>query len=1307
MKAIQVVGSPAGYQLLDRLGEGAAGVVYKARQVSTGQLVAVKMLRLGQVAEGAARDRLVARFARETQLCAQLHHPHIVRLLDKGESDTGELFAVFEYVPGETLRDLLLREGALAAPQAGELMGQVLDALVAAHEQGIVHRDLKPLNIMVSRSGAQWHAKVLDFGIGTLSADLGQAEVRDLTLTTETLGTPRYSAPEQLRGEPPTVKSDLYAWGLILLECLTGAPAISGNTLAQIYHQHLSPAEVPMPPGLLRHPLGELLRRVLSKSPRERGADTRGLFARFRQINLHSLVGSLSEESPAGMAAGGMDATATRASGSAPAERRQITMLCFSLAIASIGEAPADQEAVEAREALLEDQLTQCQDTCLAYAAYPAGTLGHTRLMYFGYPQASDTAARRAARAALDLVGQVAQRSRRLEKRDAIRLEIRVALHTGIVVTRPGQVPAGLAAAVATRLEHLAAPGAIVASEGARRLLERHFTLEPAGLLLAAEDTRAAPAWLLMAEREGEVASSPRDWTVQRQLLGRGAEFTALQALWQRAGAASGGALMLVGEPGMGKSRLVQSLCDHVRDDKGRAWVLQCLPEQRNTALYPFLRWMSAQLQLDSAPDAQLAGQRLRGALEAQGLAVAEVAPILCSWLSLPPPEDLPPIPHAPLRQKQIVLDTLVTLLDKLAAGPALLVLEDVHWIDPTSRELVDRLLGAPGRLALLLTSRPDGDYRPQLEVLPLQGLGQAEAEALVRRMLGSQILGDSEIAQLAARADGNPLYLTELTRARIDQHQRPAEASGGALLPEIPSSLRDVLSQALDRLGPAKETAQLAAALGREFEQSLLIETALRDEAAVQSDLEQMFLADLVYRQRRVQGDSFSFRHALIRDAAYDSMTAPLREQTHARIAQVLEASDAQANAAQLALHYAGAGRYDRAVSYGTRAAGLALSRALQDEALGHAEAARAWIPRLPEGERMAAELDLNLIATQAQMSKYGWADPRVRAGAERSHELLAHLDDQERSGAAMWALAIFHHVAGDRPRVRQLAEQMVELSERADSPALMRAAYTLQGVSHWIDGRYREAAVSLERVLAAPRAMHDQDATQFGLDCRCWSMAALSNVRWFLDADEAAALAIAEAAVAEAEALEHMPTLGLALMHHAYLYQPRGDRSGTSGPCGRLLDLSRRFGLPAVEAYGAAVDCWVRADAVSMAHILGGLQAMGCQLGQTFLCSLAADIAAGTGQFDAAIEAADRGLAQAAQSGEHYFEAQLLLQKAGYVLAGCTQSSQGPAMALLEQAVSCAERSGMEHTRRRAAQQLQALSAVGPGPARAAGAD
>ncbi|MCG7587381.1 protein kinase, partial [Photobacterium sp. OFAV2-7] len=284
------------YQLSHKIGEGGFGSVYKAVYQKTDQHVAIKCLHLDPQESLKQRQRQIARFERESRFVSRLSHPNIVRLLDKGTIGENSVYSVFEYVDGISLSEYLNVYGALDIEAAYSVMLQVLDALVHAHEYGIIHRDIKPSNIMLSYSGAKPHVKLLDFGISTQSFNQRSVDYQTLTLNQESLGTPTYCAPEQLRGEQATFSSDLYMWGLVFLECLSGAPAVSGTSIAEIYHQHLSDTPISIPTGLLAHPLGGLLRRVLLKRVNERTHSAKEVFEQLDTMVISNLVGNFQPE---------------------------------------------------------------------------------------------------------------------------------------------------------------------------------------------------------------------------------------------------------------------------------------------------------------------------------------------------------------------------------------------------------------------------------------------------------------------------------------------------------------------------------------------------------------------------------------------------------------------------------------------------------------------------------------------------------------------------------------------------------------------------------------------------------------------------------------------------------------------------------------------------------------------------------------------------------------------------------------------------------------------------------------------------
>src|SRR5215510_9363246 len=359
-----------GYEILSELGRGSFGRVYKARQLSTSQDVAIKILRLHP--EDGVEDVRVQtdRFRREMRLCSELAHPNIVRVIDSGESPTGILYTVFEFVPGSTLKAVLAAEGKLGMRESVHLMGQVLDALSCAHARGVVHRDLKPENIMVTKTGVRRNALVLDFGLGGLARDVRDWQLPRITATREMMGTPCYAAPEQLRGEPPSTRSDLYSWGLIFLECLTGELAVSGASAHEVILKQIGPDPIPIPTWLRPQRIGRLLEAVTAKQIEKRDVTIEGLLqalglSEFDELQDADVVAK-SQPLPAG-------------------ERRQLTLVCCRLGITRVDGEPIDLEEVDA---LLHAQHAIIGELAGRSDGHIAGIMADRILLAFGYPHA-------------------------------------------------------------------------------------------------------------------------------------------------------------------------------------------------------------------------------------------------------------------------------------------------------------------------------------------------------------------------------------------------------------------------------------------------------------------------------------------------------------------------------------------------------------------------------------------------------------------------------------------------------------------------------------------------------------------------------------------------------------------------------------------------------------------------------------------------------------------------------------------------------------------------------------------------------
>lgn len=1317
--------SADGYRVIETLGQGGFGTVFRACQQSTGQAVAVKVLRWRIDDHAVADERRIARFQREMEVCARLHHPNIVRLIDSGQSRDGRLFLVFELVAGETLRTRLMR-GALSAVQTAALMGQVLDALACAHRAGVVHRDLKPDNIMVVDVGTRMHAKVLDFGMGAVLPDARGPDHRSLTLTQEILGTPAYSAPEQLRGEPPGPVTDLYAWGLVFLECLTGRRVMNGMTVAQILHKQLSPMEIPLPAALAGHGLGQLLRRVLRKHRRDRVGDAALLAKDLARMHFNDLVGELIPGQVSGPMAHLPSSNASLPSALAPnapmpnmlaidptapvkanlpvsGERRQLTVLCSSLSVTADSEFGLDWEALEA---IQQDQLNLCTDTVMRYGGCLAGTLGDRLMVYFGHPQASDTDARRAARTALELAHEVQQRSALLMAQQGVQLTLRVGIHTGAVLLGPDGWPSGLTPNIALRLESLAQPGSVLVSDTTRRLLDKHLEFEDSDCYPIIDRSQPLPTFLLVGEHRSDD---------DRRLFGRASQLRELHSAWTAASAGHRQGVLITGEAGIGKSRLVREFDRTVLDHGGAVFRARCLPEHRNNALYPILEMFR---QLWQLPDARVTdigspandsvgalGQaftRIESALARCQRPLNVIMPVFCAWFGLPRPERYEPLQHSPQRQKELLLQALVQLISGLGRGqPLLFIIEDLHWTDPTSLELINKLIDKLNKsviassdeqaLLVVLTARPEfTTHWPegQVKTVHLSGLQSDDAAAFVRDIVGDKDIDDDILKGVVARTDGVPLFVEALMRMLLDRElvERDGQyvLEGGFEGISVPVTLRDLLTERLDRLGPARATAQLAAAIGREFEYPLLAAASDRDEGAMQADLAALIDADLAVEQRRVGGSRYLFRHALIRDAAYESMLRATRESTHARIAKAMDSEFpelARTRPAELGRHYAAAQSFAPAVEHTTRAARESLDRSVNAEAIAHASKVLRWVAELPESQRVESELRANGILTQALMANRGWADAEVKNTVDRSRLLVAQLDDSEYTVPMLWSLYFFHYVASHRQEVRAVTEELVATAKRSGDRGLQVAAGTLLGLSIFTHGNYADAMPHFERAVELyDRELHRDHGSKYGMDSLAIAITILGQIHWHLG-DTTTAFAMVDRGVAWARELDHIPSMAIALLYASVANQFAGNRETVAALSGDILSMSKEYGLPAYEAYAAVLHCWATDDLPGALAVLDQLECLGCKVALSYYSSLPADIEAERGRIDEAIAHIDRCLTLCRDNDEYYHEPELYRLRALYQGRRCGSDTEEVRVSL-ERAIETARRITMPRT-------------------------
>lgn len=1260
----------AEYETRVVLGFGSFGTVYQACRRTTDQLVAIKVL---NPCEGGAeaRDQRLRRFQREMAICARLHHPNIVRFIDSGFSDAGEPFAVFDFLPGSTLAEVLAQQGPLAPSEARHLMLQVLDGLSCAHAQGIVHRDIKPSNIMLVTSGGRRNAVILDFGIGGYSSE----DKSRLTATGEWVGSASYSAPEQIAGHPPTPYSDLYSWALVFVECMTGKRVIHGATLATTLWQQLSAEKVPLPRRLRESALGRLLERVLIKDVARRAVTATDLIRELDGCRLDELATALHDDD---------HVTGTDADASSSEAEGETT----------IGEEPTSTVALVCCEVLPRGQDTAAdtiagiaialQDRAKVIAQQLHGRLvsnGARRLeLRFEAVRTIESAARCAARAAQQLVASLHGRMLLLGDDSQLRLDVRVGVHSA------PQARAAEARDIAGALCASATSGQILVSDTVRDLIWRHFICHRAG---HAETTVGAVAtFALDAEAIGQRSDASRR---RAPLVGRTHELALLRERWQATRDGDGQIVLVTGEPGVGKSRLLGEFDQSIAGDPHRRLVCRCVPESQASALAPIVELLDGLLRSSNDEEVSLGtvdrGEALAVLLARHGLPLHETYPLFADLLSLPHDTRYPPPQVSPQRHKDNTLNALVLLFAAIAdRQPLLFVIEDLHWADPTTHALVAALVREPPLRMLGVWSA-----RPELSVtwtsnavlqIQLGGLSSEDSRALVAVLTRKHPLGPTAVQALIERCDGVPLFLEEMAYMVTDAGdggQPASTGTGSAARPAIPETLRGMLVARFDRLGRARETAQVGAAIGREFDIDLLLAVSTLGAADVQDDLDRLVANGLAHRRRRPRGVTYQFRHALVRDAVYD--TCADNSAIHGKIAAALEAqfpSICRTRPDLLAHHHASAGQIVQAIGYAQQAAERELARSAFPEALVHASNALEWIRSLSSAEAVEAELMANSVLIQALMATRGWAHTAVKSAADRSAELVARLDvDSRHRIPTLWFLFTYHHVANHRRIARRMVEQVVDLAERSSDEGLRAAAETLHGLALYVDGDHASARRAVVRAIELyDPELHRDHGSRFGMDTGMLAFAYLGQLQWYAG-DDADAFAQVAKAIAWARDVDHLPSIALGLIYGCLVHQLAGHRSTVAAMAGEVLQMGAKYGLAAYEGYATALYDWATSDTRRAPAIVGTLSNLGCRLGLSYYASLIADGHAERGELTAALACIDDCLSRCAGDDEHFYEPDLHLRRALYLARIAPNDSA--VRSSLEQARQLARRQDM----------------------------
>ena len=911
------------------------------------------------------------------------------------------------------------------------------------------------------------------------------------------------------------------------------------------------------------------------------------------------------------------------------------------------------------------------------FDGFVAKYMGDGVLVYFGYPQAHEDDAERAVRAGLgliDAVGQLAVKS--------VELQARVGIATGLVVvgdligegSAQEQSVVGVTPNLAARLQGLAEPDAVVIAEGTRRLIGDLFEYRDLGAVEVKGLAAPAPAWQVL--RPSAVASrfeALRGSTLTR-LVGRDEEIELLLRRWARAKAGDGQVVLISGEPGLGKSRIIVALEEQLPAEPYVRLRYFCSPYHQDSALFPFIDQLgrASGFAREDPPAAKL--EKLEAVLALAAPPDDDLA-LLADLMSLPVSERHPLPNLSAQRRKERTLEALIRQLEGLARRQRVaIVFEDAHWIDPTSRELLDLTVERVRTLPVLLivTFRPEFQPpwpgQPWVTMLALNRLDRRDRTALVEQIAGSKALPNEVVAQIADRADGVPLFVEELTKSVMESGLLREEADryvlDGALPPfAIPTSLHDSLMARLDRLASVRLVAQAGAAIGREFPYSLLHTVSRLPEDELQAALDRLVASELVFQRGKPPDAVYAFKHALVQDAVHGSLLRNSRQQLHAQIAEALETHSPELidNHPELfAQHYAEAGLVEKAVVYWGKAGGKSVARSAMAEAAAQLQKGLNQLLLLPDTlERQRQELEFRASLGAVLIGLKGQAAPETGSAYARARELWEQLGSPSEFLQVPFGQSRHHRARGEFDLAQRLSEDLLRLSRQRNDTAGVLLGHTSAGQNLMSTGRFASSRSHLEEVLALyDPSSHRSLVHQAGFHPHLGARALLGIVLFCLGFPDQA-LMQGNSAIVDARKLGHPHSLALTLVFGTKLLSLVGDDTVIGEWIEQLVSVTIEQGFARLRADGTIYSGWAKTksgdvvEGISLLRIgSAAYRATQAEMWMPHYNALLALACESAGQRKEALILLDDALQIAKRTGERWFVAELNRHKGELLL-------------------------------------------------------
>ena len=968
------------------------------------------------------------------------------------------------------------------------------------------------------------------------------------------------------------------------------------------------------------------------------------------------------------------------------AERRPITVMFCDL-VGSTGLA-AKLDPEDWRN-LVNAYLDEASAAVTALGGHVLKKLGDGLMALFGYPQAQENDAERAVRAALAIQRGLAEINAKNAGKGAPDLLARIGIESGpVVVEATGEV-FGDAPNVAARVQAAADPGSVLVTLNVQRQVAGLFVAEEQGAQELKGVVERVQLFRIVRASGGGRRGGARVLTL---FVGREEELGVLARRWERARAGEGQLVLIVGEPGLGKSRLIEEF--HTRlAATPHTWVEWSASQLlQNTPLHPIAEWGRLRFAVDAPAEQRLAD--LEGTLRLIGLDPVEYAPLIAPLVDIPlPPTRAANLPPEELRRRQLAAMTALVLAGA-RSQPAVIAFEDLHWADPTSLDLLRALAdrGAQAPLLLLATARPEfrppWSLRSHHSLISLSPLDRAGVARMVGEISAQHALSKDVIEGVSERTGGVPLFVEEVTRLLLERGEQ-----GG--VQAIPLTLQQSLAARLDRLGPAREVAQIGAVLGREFGYPLLHDVAELDEPELQASLDRLADADLLFVEGAPPQASYRFKHALIQDAAYDSLLKSRRQALHRRAAELLR-DDPERAAAEpevIAHHFTQGGLDDLAIEWWGRAGDQALRRSAFQEAIAHLGKAiemadKEAVENVPTATisdtKPSGRVRLQADYAQAVMYSKGFAANETKAAFERTADLATQAEFPGGQFPALYGEFVWRLFRGEPRTSRDIAERFLREAEAPGHVAETAVAHRLIGLACTYCGDLAEARSQLELALDGHGRGRDSELIdKFGQDTGVAGRAYLALVSWFMGDFHRARQSIQEA-IHLADELRHLPSGIVALGYKLIVASARNDWVSVLADAENVLGISQEHGM---HFYSALCRVYLslargrlgdaRSGADELRNSLVAYTGQGNRLAVPWFLGFLAELEAVTGDLEQALAAISEGLASAQDGGQHYVDA-FLHRLRGDILLKRDLADPSPAEEAYRTAIAIAKQQG-----------------------------